>query len=143
MGKTSSAVYNINYHIVWCPKYRKEILTGKVKEFLEDQIQTIAETRGWEILELQVMPDHIHLFITAPPLDAPTNIVKVLKGVTGLRLFKKYPELKEEYWGGHIWSSSYYVGTAGHVSAETIRKYIENQKADSSTLQVGGSSRSP
>lgn len=143
MGKTSSAIYNINYHIVWCPKYRKEILTGKVKVFLEDQIQTIAETKEWEILELQVMPDHIHLFITAPPFDAPTNIVKILKGVTGLRLFKKYPELKEEYWGGHIWSPSYYVGTAGHVSAETIRKYIENQKAESSPQQVRGSSRSP
>ncbi len=141
MGRTSSAVYNINYHIVWCPKYRKQVLEGKVKEFVEDQIQTIAATKGWEVLELQVMPDHIHLFISAPPSDSPTGIVKVLKGVTALRLFKKHPELKGEYWGGHIWSPSYYVGTAGHVSAETIRKYIENQKTDSSPQQVGGSSR--
>lgn len=141
MGRTSSAVYNINYHIVWCPKYRKEILVGKLKEFLEEQIQTIAATKGWEVLELQVMPDHIHLFISAPPSDSPTGIVKVLKGVTALRLFKKCPELKKEYWGGHIWSPSYYVGTEGHVSAETIQKYIENQKTDSSPQQVGGSSR--
>ena len=116
-------------------------MEGKVKEFVEDQIQTIAATKGWEVLELQVMPDHIHLFISAPPSDSPTGIVKVLKGVTALRLFKKHPELKGEYWGGHIWSPSYYVGTAGHVSAETIRKYIENQKTDSSPQQVGGSSR--
>lgn len=142
MGRTSSAVYNINYHIVWCPKYRKEILIGKLKEFLEEQIQTIALTKNWEVLELQVMPDHIHLFISAPPSDSPTGIVKVLKGVTALQLFKKHPELKKEYWGGHIWSPSYYVGTAGHVSAETIQKYIENQKTDSSPhQQVGGSSR--
>jgi len=133
MGKTSSAVYNINYHIVWCPKYRKEILVGKIAEFLEDQIQTISASKGWEVLELQVMPDHIHMFITAPPFDSPTAIVKVLKGVTGLRLFKKYPELKKEYWKGHIWSPSYYIGTAGHVSAETIKKYIENQKSNSSS----------
>lgn len=133
MGKKSSAVYSINYHIVWCPKYRKAILEGKVKEFLEDQIQTIAATKGWDILESQIMPDHIHLFISAPPFDAPTSIVKIFKGVTGLRLFKKYPELKREYWGGHIWSPSYYVGTHGHVSAETIQKYIEAQRTNSST----------
>ena len=141
MGRTSSAVYNINYHIVWCPKYRKQVLEGAVKEFIEEHIKTIAATKGWEVLELQVMPDHIHLFISAPPSDSPTGIVKVLKGVTALRLFKKHPELKEEYWGGHIWSPSYYVGTAGYVSAETIRKYVENQKTDSSPQQVRGSSR--
>lgn len=135
MGKTSSATYNINYHIVWCPKYRKKVLEGKIKEFIEDQIHTIAETKNYEVLELQVMPDHIHLFISAPPFEAPTNIVKILKGVTGLRLFKKYPELKAKMWGGHIWSPSYYVGTAGEVSAEIIKKYIEKQKqsANSST----------
>lgn len=74
------------------------------------------------------MPDHIHIFITTHPKYSPTAIVKVLKGVTGLRLFKKYPELKKQYWGGHIWSPSYYIGTAGTVSAETIKMYIENQK---------------
>ena len=126
--RSNSCIYNINYHIVWCPKYRKEILTGKIKGFLEDQIPTICETKEWDLLELQVMPDHVHLFISSHPKESPTGIVKVLKGVTGLRLFKKYPELKSEYWGGHIWSPSYYVGTAGTVSAETIRKYIHEQK---------------
>lgn len=123
-----SCVYNINYHIVWCPKYRKSVLTGKIKEFLEDQLLTICETKEWKISAMEVMPDHIHIFITAHPKYSPTAIVKVLKGVTGLRLFKKYPELKKEYWGGHIWSPSYYIGTAGTVSAETIKMYIENQK---------------
>ena len=123
-----SCVYNINYHIVWCPKYRKSVLTGKIKEFLEDQLLTICETKEWKISAMEVMPDHIHIFIGAHPKYSPTAIVKVLKGVTGLRLFKKYPELKKEYWGGHIWSPSYYIGTAGTVSAETIKMYIENQK---------------
>lgn len=123
-----SCIYNINYHIVWCPKYRKKVLTGKIKEFLEDQLLTICETKNWKISAMEIMPDHIHIFIAAHPQYSPTGIVKVLKGVTGLRLFKKYPELKKEYWGGHIWSPSYYVGTAGTVSAETIKMYIENQK---------------
>jgi len=72
------------------------------------------------------------LFISAPPFEAPTAIVKVLKGVSGLRLFKRYPELKERYWRGHVWSPSYYIGTAGKVSAETIRRYIEEQEGRNS-----------
>lgn len=129
MGRKSSAVYEINYHIVWCPKYRKPVLVGEINEFLEEQIKTIAETKGWKIIELEVMPDHIHLFISAPPFEAPTDIVKILKGVTAKRLFERFPELrKKELWRGHLWSPSYYVGTAGHVSAETIKKYIEGVK---------------
>jgi len=132
MGRTSSATYNINYHLVWCPKYRKPILEKpEVKQFLEEQIHTIAATKGFEVLALEIMPDHLHLFVSAPPFDSPTEIVKVFKGVTALRLFKKFPELRNEYWKGKLWSPSYYVGTAGHVSAETIRKYIEEQSNSS------------
>jgi putative transposase len=128
MGKTSSASYNINYHLVWCPKHRKPILEEpEVKQFLEEQIYTIAATKGFEVLALEVMPDHLHLFVSAPPFDSPTEIVKVFKGVTALRLFKKFPELRNLFWKGKLWSPSYYVGTAGYVSAETIRRYIEEQ----------------
>jgi len=79
------------------------------------------------------MPDHIHVFISAPPFEAPTDIVKVLKGVTARRLFMEFPDLKKKLWKGSVWSPSYYVGTAGHVSAETIKRYIEEQKSNSST----------
>lgn len=124
MEKTSSAVYNINYHIVWCPKYRKPILVGNIKTFVEEQIHTISEAKGWKVLELKVMPDHIHLFVSAPPVESPMGIIKILKGVSGLRLFKSHPEIEKEYWNGHIWSPSYYVGTAGTVTAQTISDYI-------------------
>ena len=137
MGRTSSAVYNINYHIVWCPKYRKPILKGDVKEFVEEQLRTIAEAKGWEIEELEVMPDHIHLFISAPPFESPTAIVKVVKGVTAKRIFDKFPHLRKVFRRGSVWSPSYYVGTAGHVSAETIKKYIagvKNRGRNSSTV---------
>jgi putative transposase len=128
VGRKSSGVYNINYHIVWCPKFRKPILVGKVKTFLEEQLETIAQTKGYKILEARVMPDHVHLFLEADPLEAPTNIVKVFKGVTSLRLFRKFPELENQLWRGVMWSPSYYVGTAGHVSAEVIEKYIQAQQ---------------
>jgi putative transposase len=128
MGKRTSAIYNINYHIVWCPKYRKPILTGKVKTFVEEQLETIAETKGYKILELKVMPDHIHIFLEANPFDSPTNIVKIFKGVSSIRLFKTFPELRQELWRGVLWSPSYYIGTAGHVSAEVIERYIQEQQ---------------
>ena len=127
MEKTSSCIYNINYHIVFCPKYRKSVLKGKIKEFLEECIETIADARGFKILEKEIMPDHVHLFISAPPQYSPTAIVKVLKGVTSLRLSKRFPEVK--LWKGRFWSSSYYIGTAGHVSAKTIERYIQEQKS--------------
>jgi putative transposase len=130
MPKTSSCIYNINYHFVWCPKYRKPILIGKIKNFMEEQIHTISETKGYKVLELKIMPDHIHLFISAPPIESPTAIIKILKGVSGLRLFRAYPELKKDYWDGHIWSPSYYVGTAGMVSFKTIQDYINRVEHD-------------
>lgn len=133
MEKSSSAVYNINYHIVWCPKYRQNVLVREIKDFLVECIETIAATKGWKILELRVQPDHIHLFISASPLDSPTAIVKILKGTTALRLFKKFPLLSQKFRKGNLWSPSYYIGTAGYVSTKTIQKYIENQLGNSST----------
>ena len=127
MGRLSSAVYDLNYHIVWCPKYRLDILTGEVKEFLHDQVLTIAETKGYEVLALEIMPDHVHLFISATPSDSPTEIVKVFKGVTALRIFKKFPDLKRRLWRNRLWSPSYYIATHGVASIETIQKYIESQ----------------
>jgi len=129
MGKTSSAVYNINYHIVWCPKYRKKILTGEIKEFLEDVIHTIAYSHGWTIKELKIMPNHIHLIIEAQPFISPTDIVKIIKGTTTKMVFKRFPELKKkEFWRSGLWSPSYYVGTLGDTSLEVALKYLEKQE---------------
>jgi putative transposase len=130
VGKKSSAVYNINYHIVWCTKFRKPISVGKVKEFVEEQLETIAQTKGYKILEARVMPDHIHLVIEADPFDSPTNIVKIFKGVTGLRMSRKFPDIESKLWRGVMWSPSHYVATAGHVSAETIERYIKEQQTE-------------
>ncbi|MGC9337834.1 MAG: IS200/IS605 family transposase [Candidatus Cloacimonadia bacterium] len=126
--KTYTSVFNLNYHFVWCPKYRKPFMEGKYKKFIEEHIPKIAKEKGVWPIELKVMPDHIHLFLSAPPQKAPSNIVKFFKGILGLRLFREFPELKKEFWGGHLWSPSYYVGSAGHVSADAIQKYINSQR---------------
>ncbi len=126
---SSSSVYEIYYHLVWCPKYRKKVLIDDIKKWLKNAIPVICETKEWKVHELEVMPDHVHIFISAPPKESPMGIIKVLKGVTGLRLFREFPELKKKYWGGHIWSSSYYVGTVGSVTKETIKKYIQENSS--------------
>lgn len=74
------------------------------------------------ISKRRVIPDHVHVFLSAPPQDSLTAIVDVLKGVTGIHLFKVHPELREKVWGGHIWSPCYFVGTVGHVSSETTQR---------------------
>ena len=127
MGKTSSSVYNINYHLVWCPKYRKN-LKVEIRDFLKGFIEATCLNKGWELFEVQIQPDHIHIFLSAPPYESPTGIIKVLKGTSAIKIFKRFPELRKELRKGHVWSPSYYVGTAGKVTAETIKRYIQNQK---------------
>ena len=118
-------VYQTAYHVVWCPKYRKSILTGSIADESKRLIEGICLERNWSVLALEVQPDHIHLFVSIPPSTSVADAVKILKGSTARKLFVRFPELKKQLWGGHLWSPSYYVGTASNVSSETIQKYIE------------------
>lgn len=120
-----NCVYQMAYHVIWCPKYRKRILKGEIAKALRLAITAICIEREWPILTLEIQPDHIHLFVTIPPSQAVADAVKILKGSTARKLFVAFPALKDQLYGGHLWSPSYYVGTAGNVSAETIRHYIE------------------
>ena len=127
---TSSAKYNINYHFVWCPKYRRAILFGERINFLTLIINNMARERGWEILELKIMSDHIHLFISAPPVFSPTKVIQLLKGRSAREMFLQFPELRSIQRRGHLWSQSYNVGTAGNVSEQSIRRYIQEQEKE-------------
>ncbi|MGQ9512426.1 IS200/IS605 family transposase [Thermodesulfitimonas sp.] len=127
---TGTAVYNINYHFVWSTKYRCKVLLPPVDESLKETIATLCREHAYELLALEVMPDHVHVFLAAPPKVAPAVIAKVLKGSTARTVFVKHPELKKKLWGGHLWNPGYYVGTAGQVSSDTIRRYIEAQKTE-------------
>lgn len=128
--KISHCVYNINYHIVFCPKYRHSIFENELESELSRIFKDIAHNYGFEVLEYEIMPDHIHLFVSAPPTIAPTEIVKILKSISANRIFKTFPNLKKnKFWGSGLWSKVYYVDTAGAVSSEIIVKYIQNQKS--------------
>jgi len=139
--KYSSAITNINYHFVWCPKYRKPALEGKLQERIGHILRTICASRGWVVHELRVNTDHIHLFVSTPPYDSPTGIVKILKGILAQELFRQMPELRKIFRKGHIWSPSYYVGTAGNVSSSVIERYIREQKSVLRSMPLNSSSQ--
>lgn len=124
--RTRHAAYQINYHFVWCPKFRRPVLEGEVGERLSELIPQVVKRNGGEVLELVVQPDHVHLFASFPPTLAANQIVHRIKGATSHQLRKEFPELNSRL--PSLWTRSYYVGTAGHVSAETIRRYIDEQK---------------
>ncbi|MDN5364544.1 MAG: REP-associated tyrosine transposase [Eubacteriales bacterium] len=121
--KTRYAHYNINYHFVWIPKYRRKILVGPVAEELERLIRKVCDEREVEVLSLSIQPDHVHLFVSAPPRHAPSVLINTIKGYTSRYLRQKFPELSKQT-GPRLWTRTYYVGTAGTVSAETIQRYI-------------------
>ena len=117
-------VFLINYHLIWCPKRRKKILVGEIKTRLEQIINEVAKEKNIEILALEVMPDHLHLFVSSHPNILVHNLIKAFKGRSSNILRKEYPELLKL---PSLWTHSYFISTAGNVSSETIKKYIEAQ----------------
>lgn len=124
--RTRHAIYNISYHLVWCPKYRRPVLEGGVGVRLIELLPEYVRDLGGEVLDLVVMPDHVHLFASFPPTLAISQIMYRLKGATSHQLRKEFPHLRSRL--PSLWTRSYYVGTAGHVSAATIQRYIDAQK---------------
>jgi putative transposase len=122
---TKHVTYKLAYHFVWCPKYRKKILVGKLATFSEQVIRRICEANTWTIGALNVQVDHVHLFLSVPASIAPSQIAHTLKGTTGRLVFQRFPEVKKHLWGGAFWSRSYYVGSVGDMSVDTVLKYIE------------------
>jgi putative transposase len=119
---TRHVKYLCNYHFVWIPKYRRTILTGKVAEYAKEVLKNIAKELDCEIIALEVMPDHVHLFVNCPPRYSPAYLANYFKGKSARLILKKFPLGK-----GKLWTRSYFVSTAGNVSNETIKKYIEEQ----------------
>ncbi len=124
--RTRHAAYNINYHFVWVPKFRRKILVDRLAVRLEELLRCKTLELDGEVLNLTIMPDHVHLFCSFPPTIAPYQIMHRLKGYTAHMLRREFPELNSRL--PNLWTRSYYVGTAGSVSAATIRRYIDEQK---------------
>lgn len=123
---STTTVYNIGYHIIWCPKYRRKVLVDAVEEMLRLLLYKKAYEIGISIEEMQIMPEHVHLFVKAPPTASPHWIVQQLKGYTSHELRMQFPSLKTRL--PTMWTRSYYIESCGHISEDTVRKYIEEQK---------------
>ena len=126
-GRT--CVYNINYHIVWCVKYRKKVLSADISNRLYELVNDIGSEKGFSVVTCKVGDnDHVHCFVSAPPKISITQIVKYLKGISGNTLLKEFPELRKSLWRGQLWNGSYFVETIGSTSEDNIKQYIERQK---------------
>lgn len=121
-------VYSLQYHLVWCVKYRQEVLKDHIDTDLKSLLQQIADDNDFTIVEMESDVDHIHLLIECKPQHYIPNIVKALKGVSARLLFKAHPELKDRLYKGHLWNPSYFIGTVSDRSERQIKEYIQNQK---------------
>jgi len=124
-GKTRWSHYNLAYHLVWIPKYRRKILTGEVIKETKRLIHECAEKHELKILALETDIDHVHVFVSAPPRISPAKIAGLLKGYSSRHLRLAFPHLKNKCGKYQLWTKAYYIGTAGNTSAQVIRRYIE------------------
>lgn len=128
-------VYSIQYHLVWCVKYRHDVLDSEKQEVLKEILEKIAKDNAFEILEYSAPGDHVHLLLDCSPQHAIPNIVKALKGTSARMMFKAFPNLKSRLWGGNLWNPSYYIGTVSENTEAQIRNYIESQTEKSDAVQ--------
>jgi REP-associated tyrosine transposase len=125
-ARNAGAVFSLKYHLVFCPKYRKPVLTGAVETRLKALLLTKAAELSVTIHTMEVMPDYVHLFVESDPGMAPAKIAAQLKGCTSRILREEFRFLRSRL--PSLWSRSYYIGSVGHVSEATVRRYIDNQK---------------
>ena len=126
--KLSHTIWHCQYHIVWVPKYRFRMLSGKVGEEVERCIRAFCEQQAAEIVELNIQVDHVHLLVLVPPKVSISEFVGTIKGRTAIRVFNKFRHLKHKpYWGNHFWARGYCLDTVG-LDAEKIQKYVKYQQ---------------
>ena len=123
---SNTTVFNIGYHLIWCPKYRRKVLTDGVDERLKELLINKSKELKCNIEIQEIMPDHVHIFIKSNPTLAPHYIVQQLKGYTSRVLRKEFKNLRTRL--PTLWTRSYYCESIGHISEETVKKYIEDQK---------------
>jgi putative transposase len=119
------------YHFVWIPKYRRKVFIEPYRSVLKGIIEQIGYDYNIEIVELEVPTDHIHMVVRSEPKVSPSDIMQIIKSISARQFFKLHPEIKRKYfWGGKLWTQSYFVETIGNANEETIRKYVQNQLFD-------------
>lgn len=124
----SHSVHQLQYHIVWCVKYRRTVITREVGDRLTEILKELCEKADVELVATQNEVDHVHIVVRMKPNQQISKLVNSLKGVTARRLFQEFKWLKNRLWGGHLWSPSYFVVTVGGAPLDAIKKYVESQR---------------
>jgi putative transposase len=124
--RNKNIVYSCKYHVVWCPKYRRKVLVGDVESRLKAILQTVAQERQAEIIEMEVMPDHVHMLVEVDPQYSIHRLVRQFKGRSSRLLRQEFPKLRSRL--PTLWTNSYFVATVGGAPLAVIKQYIENQK---------------
>ena len=124
-------VYSLQYHLVWCTKYRKKVLKDGIDVECKEMLESLAQEYKFQILAMEVMPDHIHLLVDCRSQFYISDMIKIMKGNLARQMFLLHPELKKELWGGHLWNPSYCAVTVSDRSREQVLSYIEGQKKKS------------
>ena len=122
----SHTVFNVEYHFVWVTKYRYKVLTGDVATRVRELFRQTCAAFEIRILMGVVSADHVHILVSAPPILAPSEIMRRIKGRSATKVFEEFPMLKKRYWGQHFWARGYFCTTVGQVTEEMIRRYIEH-----------------
>ena len=126
LKRTSHAVYDTKYHMVWTPKYRKWVMRGDIREQVRSIIEEISRNYDFEIDVIEIAEEHVHIFLSFPPRYSISRVVGILKSISASVIFREHPEVKKELWGGEFWEDGYFVRTVGDkVTADVIRKYIK------------------
>ena len=134
---TKHAVYELKYHIGWIPKYRKKLLTGEIARYTKRVLERIAREYEWEVVEISIQVDHVHLFLHVPPKYSPAQVVQIMKSSSAGEIFKEFPRLRKRLWAGELWSDGYFVRSVGdQVSAEVIQRYIRYQQTEQEKGQL-------
>ena len=142
--RTKHAVYDLKYHLVWIPKYRKQILDKEISDYIKVIFNMIAERYEFRIDTMEVMEDHVHVFVEVPPRYSPARVVQVMKSISAREVFRKFPDLRNQLWAGELWNDGYFVRSVGDkVTADIIRRYIEYQVHEDDSIQLNIFDNSP
>ena len=120
--------WNCTYHIVFIPKYHREVMYGELKRDIGEILRKLCEMKDITLIEGKVCSDHIHMYVAIPPKLSVSEVMSYIKGKSKLMLFDRHPEYRRRNAGRHFWARGYYVATVGNVNEETIREYIRNQE---------------
>ena len=128
LSRNSHHVFRIMYHFVWIPKYRHKVFHEPYRSSLKEIIGKIGYDYNIEIVELEIPVDHLHMVVKSEPKICPSGIMQIIKSISARTFFKLYPNIKKKYfWGGKLWTQSFFVETIGNANEQTIRKYVRNQ----------------